>query len=56
MRKAIELKRDYVEASYSLGKAYAALGDRTQLMETYEALRTLHSALADEFAEEFVLP
>jgi hypothetical protein len=32
------------------------LGSRTQLMETYEALRTLHSALADEFFEEFVFP
>jgi len=25
-------------------------------METYEALRTLHSALADEFFEQVVLP
>jgi len=25
-------------------------------MEIYEALRTLHSALADEFFEEFVIP
>ena len=56
LRTAIELKPDYVDAWYSLGKAYAALGNRTQLMATYEVLRTLHSALADEFFEEFVSP
>jgi tetratricopeptide (TPR) repeat protein len=56
LREAIELKPDYVGALYGLGKAYAALGNRTQLMATYEALRTLHSALADEFFEEDVFP
>jgi len=56
LRKAVALKRDYVDAWYGLGKAYAALGNRAQLMEIYEALRRLHSALADEFFEDFVSP
>jgi len=56
LHKAIELKPDYVEALYGLGKVHAALGNRAQLMEVYEALRTLHSALADEFFEELVFP
>jgi hypothetical protein len=41
---------------YGLGRAHAALGNRAELMEIYEALRRLHSALADEFFEEFVSP
>jgi hypothetical protein len=39
-----------------LGTAHAALGNRAQLMDIYEALRALHSALADEFFEDFVFP
>jgi tetratricopeptide (TPR) repeat protein len=54
--KAVELKPDDVEALYGLGRAHAALGNRAELMEIYEALRRLHSALADEFFEEFVSP
>jgi hypothetical protein len=56
LRKAVALKSDYVEALYGLGRAHAALGNRAQLMEIYEELRTLHSTLADEFFDEFVFP
>ncbi|MBP1778422.1 MAG: Tetratricopeptide repeat [candidate division NC10 bacterium] len=56
LRQAIALTRDYVDAWYGLGTAHAALGNRAQLMDIYEALRTLHSALADEFFEDFVSP
>jgi tetratricopeptide (TPR) repeat protein len=55
-REALRLKPDYAEAWYGLGVSHALKGDRQQVREVYQQLKTLDPSMADEFFRKFVLP